>query len=79
MIRWFKSLFAWETDFEAGIYAYQENRVTGARRARRVVVGGWSPINWGWLTRQADRAPPRAPPSGYMGEPGDRIIGPFVP
>lgn len=33
MIRWFKSLFAWETVFATGVWVYLQNKITGQRKA----------------------------------------------
>ena len=49
MLRWLKSLFAWRYAFEAGVYDYQFNEVTGARRAIRNTSIGHSPVNMAWL------------------------------
>ncbi len=54
MFRWFRSLFAWHFHHEAGVYAYYENTVTGARKARRVYAGGYSPIDMAWLADCSD-------------------------
>lgn len=66
MIKGIKSLFAWQTIAEHGVYAYQENGVTGARRAIRVIFGGYSPLAQGWLDGGSfDDMPP--PPKGGSG------------
>jgi hypothetical protein len=49
MLRRFLAIFAWKTEFVAGVYAYQENRVTGRRRVRRVIDGGYSSLDVEWL------------------------------
>jgi hypothetical protein len=49
MLDWLKSLFAWRNVFDAGVYAYQENAVTGRRRALRINSGGYSPLALDWL------------------------------
>ena len=48
-MNWLRSLFAWETVFRSGVFEYQENAVTGARRAYRWCGGGYSPIDMDWL------------------------------
>lgn len=48
MIRWWKSLFAWRDVRFTGVWIYQENAVTGERRA--IKVGGcYQPIDAEWL------------------------------
>jgi hypothetical protein len=49
VIRWLKSLFAWESVRWAGCYLYEENRITGRRRATTITSGGYSPIDFDWL------------------------------
>lgn len=44
-----RSMFAWHTVFTAGVYRYEENSVTGRRRASRRFQGGYSPIDIAWL------------------------------
>lgn len=50
MVKWFKSLFAWKDVFQAGVYMYQENTITGERRCIRYISGGYSPKDTTWLT-----------------------------
>jgi hypothetical protein len=57
---WLRSLFAWRTVRDSGVYLYQENAVTGARRAMRYNVGGAQPLDHDWLDRRLPR--PRIPP-----------------
>lgn len=49
MIRWLRSLFAWRLVRVAGVWAYERNAVTDARRARRILPGGHSPLDRQWL------------------------------
>jgi hypothetical protein len=49
MLRFLKSLFAWKTIKFEGVYRYDENCVTGARRALRTCQGGHSPVDLDWL------------------------------
>lgn len=51
MFRLVRSLLAWEPVFVAGVYRYDENRVTGQRRAERIVSGGHSPVDLDWLDK----------------------------
>ncbi|GJE77228.1 hypothetical protein BGCPKDLD_3831 [Methylorubrum suomiense] len=70
MIRWFKSLFAWRTIRQMGVYAYQQNAVTGKRRAVRLTMGCHSPIDENWLATgewSEGRRPP--PPSALRPAP----------
>lgn len=53
MWRWFKSLFAWETDHDSGAWRYSVNRVTGKRSAHRI-HNGWSPVDYSWLHGSRD-------------------------
>lgn len=48
MIRWLKSLFAWQHVKSAGAWDYEVNAVTGRRRAI-CGAGGHSPLDWPWL------------------------------
>jgi len=66
MIRWLRSQFAWRQVRTAGVWAYFENGVTGARRADRINDGGWSPLDHDWLERRAPRA--RGWPPGSEGK-----------
>lgn len=62
-LRALRSLFAWRIVRETPVYVYQENTVTGRRRAVRVVPGGYVPINEQWLEGgpwEAQRTPSRA-------------------
>lgn len=65
MIRWLLSLFAWREVHDSGlwhgVWSYQENRITGARRAVRV-GGGYNPLNRDWLERRAPADLPLPPP-----------------
>ena len=54
MPQWLRALFAWREVFRCGVYAYEENSVTGERRAYRVNSGGYSPLDRAWL--EAGRA-----------------------
>ncbi len=48
MIRWLRSIFAWETVRDSGVWIYQENRLTDARRV--IYVGpGYQPLDDYWL------------------------------
>ena len=49
MIQWLRSIFAWRTVKETGAWTYSVNDITGRRAANRVVTGGHSPLDWGWL------------------------------
>jgi hypothetical protein len=51
MIRWLASLFAWREAFRSGVYAYEENAITGERRYHRCRRGGYSPLDIAWLSR----------------------------
>lgn len=49
MIKILIAPFSWRVAFREGCFVYFENKVTGARRARRWTSGGYSPINSTWL------------------------------
>jgi len=49
MVRWVRSWFAWRRVFVAGVWLYEENAVTGRRRASRINRGGYSPVAFDWL------------------------------
>jgi hypothetical protein len=63
MIKYIKSLFAWNLVFASGTYRYYENTVTGRRRAVKA-YNGHSPINNDWLNRTNS---PSTPPTGGSG------------
>lgn len=49
MIRWVRSLFAWQIASFGGPWRYEINTITGKRRAVREFKGGHSPLDWNWL------------------------------
>jgi hypothetical protein len=48
MFRWFKSLFAWRTVRDSGVWLYKENTITGRRKAFRYVQA-YQPLDFDWL------------------------------
>lgn len=44
-LRWFKSLFAWKQIRNTGVWLYEENTVTGKRRATLINTGCWQPMD----------------------------------
>jgi hypothetical protein len=48
MIRWLRSIFAWETVRDSGVWIYQENRITCARRVF-YNGAGYQPLDVDWL------------------------------
>ncbi len=48
-----RALFAWRTVRDSGVYLYQENAITGARRTVQY-SGGYQPKDFAWLTRVPD-------------------------
>ena len=50
-MRSIRALFAWKTVFYSGFYCYQENSVTGKRRAveAHAWTEGWAPRDVQWL------------------------------
>lgn len=48
MLRLLRSQFAWRDMFVAGAWLYQENSITGERRAR-LWCTGYSPVDKTWL------------------------------
>jgi hypothetical protein len=59
-LRRFRSLFAWETRRDTGVWLYQENTVTGARRIVRIAGTGYQPCDFKWLDGTCLGAPPLA-------------------
>jgi hypothetical protein len=59
-MRWIKSLFAWETRRDTGVWIYQENMVTGARRIVRIARAGHQPCDFSWLEGHCRGAMPLA-------------------
>ena len=49
MLRFIRSLFAWEVSHVAGVWRYERNLITGTRRAERENRSGWSPVDLDWL------------------------------
>lgn len=50
-----RAFFAWREVYNTGVHSYQENTVTGERRVRRVVAGGYQPVDHRWLAHVADQ------------------------
>jgi hypothetical protein len=48
MLRWFRSLFAWEDVRIKGCWLYRVNTVTGRRQAVQVIAAN-GPVDWYWL------------------------------
>ena len=62
MIAWFKRFIAWQAVRDTGVWRYEENAVTGERRAVRTGGGGYQPLSH-WVDGRAfDWRPP--PPHG---------------
>jgi hypothetical protein len=55
-ITWIKSLFAWRDVKWTPVWRYQENSVTGRRRAIRC-GSGYTPLDFDWLERRRDFHP----------------------
>jgi hypothetical protein len=51
-MHWFRAFFAWETHRDTGVWLYQQNKVTGARRVVRVHFSGYQPVDLRWLSRK---------------------------
>lgn len=47
----FLAPFHWRYRFAAGVWRYDENTMTGRRRAVRAYSGGYSPLDATWLAR----------------------------
>jgi hypothetical protein len=52
---WFRALFAWETCRNTGVWLYQENKLTNARRIIRIASSGYQPIDEKWLNAKTLR------------------------
>lgn len=52
MLRWFRSLFAWREYRHSGVWLYEQNDVTGHRRAFKV-SSCYQPVDLEWLTAGA--------------------------
>lgn len=59
-MRWLKSIFAWRTVADTGVWLYEQNDITGARRVCRV-GGGHQPQAMGWVERRTDDPPGSLP------------------
>ncbi len=55
MLKFFRSLFAWENVKTGGKWLYQENGITGRRRAISQ-SNGFSPLDFDWLDEGSLRA-----------------------
>jgi hypothetical protein len=52
LINWWKALFSWKIIRETGVWVYEENTVTGTRRALRV-SSAYQPIDFSMI-REGD-------------------------
>lgn len=48
MIRWFKSLSAWRAIRNSSVWLYEQNEITGQRRAT-LISGCYQPLDWDFL------------------------------
>jgi len=60
LMRWLRSLFAWETRRDTGVWLYQENMVTGSRRIIRIARAGYQPCDFAWLNEKCLGSQPLA-------------------
>lgn len=60
MWRWLKSQFAWEIVRDSGVYIYEENTVTGARRAITYSLC-YQPLDRAWLANRRATGPAPLP------------------
>lgn len=49
MFRFIRSIFAWQFVKIDGIWLYEQNAVSGRRRATEILAGGYSPVDLDWL------------------------------
>lgn len=49
MLKWLRSLSAWNEVRCTGVHSYQVNEVTGARRILKLSYGVYQPVDAGWL------------------------------
>lgn len=49
MLNKLKAVFAWRDVRDTGVWRYQENSVTGERRAVPGAAKGWRPVDRVWL------------------------------
>lgn len=54
--------FSWEDVRDSGVWLYQENKITGARRALPLCEGGYQPQDLEWLSICASEDPANAMP-----------------
>lgn len=64
MLRWLRSLFAWETVLDTGAHRYVRNAVTGERRVLRSAFYDHQPIDGKWLETGVWCLPPTKLPKG---------------
>lgn len=69
IIRWFRSLGAWRVVHQSAVHDYEQNQVTGKRRAIRRMAGGHCPVDTFWLAGHSDTPFSRvlSPPTGGSG------------
>lgn len=48
MLRFLRSLFAWNVSHRVGLWEYSVNSVTGQRSAN-YLGSGYQPVDWDWL------------------------------
>lgn len=69
--RWMRVCLAWRTVREAGVYAYQQNDVSGSRRIIRLNTGCHSPMDLAWVKTGRFAEPPRPPGPKPLRRPGE--------
>lgn len=67
----FAALFAWRTSFQTPVWLYEENEITGDRRAVRVARGERIPLDLEWLAKADGEASYVDPYAG-----GRRVLSP---
>lgn len=61
ILTWWRSPLAWHRSHQKGVWEYQENLITGERRAIRI-SGCHGPLDNDWLERREPVARPYPPP-----------------
>jgi hypothetical protein len=65
MIKFIKSLFAWEVVERGTFYSYYQNKITGKRKISGGVQGGWALKDKQWIETGIFYEP--TPPTGGSG------------
>lgn len=75
--RFVRALFGWRVHHFAGCWRYDQNAVTGQRRAAIAIVGGYSPLDFEWLNDGVGHPEVSGAPAWRSAQ-GQRFTGYFL-